>query len=265
MTESLVAQVLSHEPHGTSFMGHVSHTGAQCVVRVESAVQRIQRCPERIAFRDIAHRRSECEREGFYGMADAMALPRVNDASPAAPNQPSAAGDACDGETAPLFSVLIDRWGDEIYRFTWHLTGNPADADDLYQETLLKAFRAYRKLPADANHRAWLYRIASNTFISDRRKHGRVNPMNDVMEASLPAPGVDQARRLDARDLLQEVEAFVADLPPKQRVALVLRKYHGHDYAHIAMTLKCSEEAARANVHEALRKVRSRFSHRMEA
>jgi len=199
-------------------------------------------------------------------MTDATALlPAYNASSPAR-------GPACDtstrdpeGEPTPLFSDLIDRWGDEIYRFSWRLTGNPTDADDLYQETLLKAFRAYRKLPEDANHRAWLYRIASNTFISDRRKHGRDNPMSEAMEQTLPAPGVDQARRLDARDLLQEVEAFVGALPPKQRVALVLRKYHGLDYAHIALTLQCSEEAARANVHEALRKVRARFAHRMEA
>jgi RNA polymerase sigma-70 factor (ECF subfamily) len=197
-------------------------------------------------------------------MTDATALLQVNDASPPAHNHASADGDGRAGESAPLFSALIDRWGDEIYRFSWHLTGNPNDADDLYQETLLKAFRAYRKLPADANHRAWLYRIASNTFISDRRKHGRDNPMSEAMEQTLQAPGLDQARSLDARDLLREVEAFVAGLPPKQRVALVLRKYHGHDYAHIALTLKCSEVAARANVHEALRKVRAQFAHRME-
>ncbi len=197
-------------------------------------------------------------------MTDATALLQVNDASPPAYSSTSAEGDARDGETAPLFSTLIERWGDEIFRFAWHLTGNPTDADDLYQETLLRAFRAYGKLPADANHRAWLYRIASNTFISDRRKHGRDNPMSEAMEQSLHAPGIDQARSLDAKDLLREVEAFVASLPPKQRVALVLRKYHGHDYAHIAATLKSSEVAARANVHEALRKVRAQFAHRME-
>ncbi len=199
-------------------------------------------------------------------MTDATALlPAYNASSPARSPASGETNRDPEGETAPLFSDLIDRWGDEIYRFSWRLTGNPTDADDLYQETLLKAFRAYRKLPGDANHRAWLYRIASNTFISDRRKHGRDNPMSEVMEQTLPAPGVDQARRLDARDLLHEVEAFVAALPPKQRVALVLRKYHGLDYANIALTLQSSEEAARANVHEALRKVRARFAHRMEA
>jgi RNA polymerase sigma-70 factor (ECF subfamily) len=165
---------------------------------------------------------------------------------------------------APPFSAMVDRIGAEIYRYSWHLTRNQADADDLYQETLIKAFRAYDRLPADANHRAWMYRIASNTFISDKRKHKRDNPLTEIMEQTLSTGTPDHARGLDARDLLQEVEVFVEQLPPKQRVALVMRKYHGHDYAMIAETLDCSEVAARANVHEALRKLRQAFANRLE-
>jgi RNA polymerase sigma-70 factor (ECF subfamily) len=165
---------------------------------------------------------------------------------------------------APPFSAMVDRIGAEIYRYAWHLTRNQADADDLYQETLIKAFRAYDRLPADANHRAWMYRIASNTFISDKRKHKRDNPLTEIMEQTLSTGTPDHARGLDARDLLQEVEVFVEQLPPKQRVALVMRKYHGHDYAMIAETLDCSEVAARANVHEALRKLRQAFANRLE-
>ncbi len=162
------------------------------------------------------------------------------------------------------FTVIIERHGGEIYRFACQLTGNRVDADDLYQETLLKAFRAFEKLPADANFRAWLYRICSNSFISDRRKHGRVSPMNDVVADTLSISPPDHARELDARDLLREVERFVDELPPKQRVALVLRKHHEYGYAEIASILDSSEAAARANVHEALTKLRGAFAHRME-
>ena len=165
----------------------------------------------------------------------------------------------------PLFTVVVERHGDEIFRFACQLAGNRTDADDLYQETLMKAFRAFDRLPSDANHRAWLYRICSNTWISDRRKHGRVSPMNDVLADTLSAPAPDQARQLDARDLLREVESFVSCLPPKQRVALVLRKHHELSYGDIAGVLNCSEAAARASVHEALTKLRGAFAHRIEA
>lgn len=164
-----------------------------------------------------------------------------------------------------LFTTVVERHGDEIFRFACQLTGNRTDADDLYQETVIKAFRAFERLPQDANHRAWLYRICSNTWISDRRKHGRVSPMNDVLTESLTAQAPDQARQLDARDLLLEVEQFVGKLPPKQRVALMLRKHHELSYADIAGVLNCSEAAARANVHEALTKLRGAFAHRIEA
>lgn len=164
-----------------------------------------------------------------------------------------------------LFTTLLERHGEEIFRFACQLTGNRTDADDLYQETVMKAFRAFGRLPAGANYRAWLYRICSNTWISDRRKNGRVSPMNDVLADTLSIPPTDHASALDARDLLQEVELFVNDLPPKQRVALVLRKHHEVGYAEIGSILNCSEAAARANVHAALTKLRGAFAHRIGA
>lgn len=163
----------------------------------------------------------------------------------------------------PSFDDVLERHQSEIYRFAIHLTRNPTDADDLYQETLLKAYRAFDRLDGEANHRAWLYKIASNAFLSDRRKRGREAILDDGHAETIPAAPRDDAARLDARDLLTEVEAFVAALPPKQRVALVARKYHDLSYAEIAATLRCSEPAARASVHEALRKLRDRFGDRL--
>jgi len=195
--------------------------------------------------------------------ATIQSIDRVNNTGPPA----AASGQAHDGRsmTAPTFAAVVDSIGNEIYRFAWQLTCNKPDADDLYQETLLKAFRAFSKLPADANHRAWFYRITSNTFISDRRKRARENPLSEMHEQTLHADTPDNARTMDARALLRDVEVFVTKLPPKQRVALVLRKYHGHGYDRIAETLNCSEDAARANVHEALRKLRGQFADRLEA
>jgi RNA polymerase sigma factor (sigma-70 family) len=162
------------------------------------------------------------------------------------------------------FDETLARYGAEIYRFALHLTRNRSDADDLYQETALKAYRAWNRLPCDANHRAWLYRIASNTFLSDKRKTSRLRSL-DAEEAveSIPAASRDDDGRLDAGDLLREVEGFIEDLPPKQRIALVQRKYLEISYPEIAVTLGCSEEAARRSVHEALRKLRDRFGDRI--
>ena len=162
------------------------------------------------------------------------------------------------------FDETLARYGAEIYRFALHLTRNRSDADDLYQETALKAYRAWNRLPSDANHRAWLYRIASNTFLSDKRKTSRLRSLDaEETVESLPAASRDDDGRLDAGDLLREVEGFIEALPPKQRIALVQRKYLEISYPEIAVTLGCSEEAARRSVHEALRKLRDRFGDRI--
>jgi RNA polymerase sigma-70 factor (ECF subfamily) len=161
------------------------------------------------------------------------------------------------------FDDLLTRYQAELYRFALQLTRNRADADDLYQETLLKAFRAFDRLDGAANHRAWLYRIATNTFLSSRRRAGREELLDEEAAIEIPAEQTDHAASLDARDLLCEVATFVDGLPPKQRVALVLRKYQGLGYDEIAANLETSETAARANVHEALRKLRERFDDRL--
>jgi RNA polymerase sigma-70 factor (ECF subfamily) len=172
---------------------------------------------------------------------------------------PAAVGASVAG--AVNFETMFHRYGVELHRYALQLTRNGADADDLYQETFLKAFRAFSRLDGNANHRAWLYRIATNTFLSHRRKFGRVDALED--DAPIAAPSHDQAAQLDARGLLAEVELFIEKLPSKQRVALILRKYHEMDYADIAANLRCSEPAARANVHEALRKLRNCFGDRL--
>lgn len=172
---------------------------------------------------------------------------------------------ASTGSLLPIvtFDDLLERHQNEIFRFAMQLTRNRADADDLYQETLIKAFKAFERLDCGANHRAWLYRIATNTFLSGKRKANREDSLDEAGETVTPADPADHAADLEARDLLHEVEVFVAALPDKQRVALILRKYHEMDYGDIATNLKCSEAAARANVHEALRKLRVSFGDRI--
>lgn len=172
---------------------------------------------------------------------------------------------ASSGMSLPIatFDDLLERHQAEIFRFSMQLTRNRADADDLYQETLIKAYRAFDRLDGNANHRAWLFRIATNTFLSGKRRVKREDPLDETLEAVLPAESEDQVAALDARDLLNEVQRFVETLPDKQRVALILRKYHEMGYGDIAANLKCSEAAARANVHEALRKLRDCFGDRM--
>lgn len=165
--------------------------------------------------------------------------------------------------SGPSFEEIFTRHETEIYRFALRLTRNPADADDLYQDVMLKAYRAFDRLPGDANHRAWLYRITWNTFLSEQRKRRHCVALDMRQHGGIPAAEVDHAAGLDACALLQEVAAFVDGLPAKQRLALVLRKYHGLDYDEIATMLDSSVGATRGNVHHALRKLVDHFADRL--
>lgn len=152
---------------------------------------------------------------------------------------------------APTFDHLIELYQPAVYRFLYRLClGNGHDAEDLCQETFLRAFRAFAALPGDALHRAWLYRIAYNLFLNSRRRQPAV---------ALPEELAARTPDGDGRELVEAIGAFVQTLPPKQRAALILRHVEERDYCEIAGVLGCSEESARANVFQAVKKVRARF------
>jgi len=155
------------------------------------------------------------------------------------------------------FEAIVAAHHGEIHRYLARVTARASDADDLSQETFLRAFRAYRALPGDANVRAWLFAIATNLFRNHVRSEKRRSTFQAAVLAVRSEAGAhdpeDESVYRETRTL---VEAVVAELPLKQRTAFVLRKIHELDYETIARTLDCSADSARAHVFQALRKIR---------
>ena len=143
------------------------------------------------------------------------------------------------------FGEILERHEREIFAYALRLTGSRADADDLYQETFLAAFRAWPP-PRRGNERAWLYRIATNKAIDRARRTKRLVPLKDLRLAAPERDGVS----------LTDLATAVRTLPAGQRAAFVLRKVEGRPYAEVAEVLGCSEEAARSRVAEAMKKVK---------
>ena len=157
----------------------------------------------------------------------------------------------------PTFGALVDAFEVEVYRYLLRLTGHPAEADDLFQETFLRALRAFNRLRPRSNHRAWLYRIATNAFLNACRAARRRR------EVALPTELVggrdhdqDHGARLDRAAAAARCIRAITSLPPRQRAAFVQRALEGRAYAEIAATLGCSQPAARANVYQAARRLR---------
>ncbi len=150
----------------------------------------------------------------------------------------------------PPFQLLLDNYGRDIHRFLVASVG-PTDADDCYQETWIAALRGYPRLQHAGNLRGWLLTIASRKAIDCARGRARVpvvvENLPEVPASIAPEPGDD--------DPWPAVRA----LPPKQRTAVAMRYGLDADYALIAATMGISEDAARRNVHEGLKRLREEY------
>ncbi|HEV8474829.1 MAG TPA: RNA polymerase sigma factor [Methylomirabilota bacterium] len=155
------------------------------------------------------------------------------------------------------FETAVEAHHAEIYRYLVRVTTRRTEADDLSQETFLRAYRAWDALGPGANVRAWLFAIATNLarnhFRTESRRRRAYAAVSDARTDRDPASPEEERRYRETRAL---VERVVDGLPPKQRLAFVLRKLHDLEYDAIGESLACSPESARAHVFQALKKIR---------
>lgn len=151
--------------------------------------------------------------------------------------------------TLPPFQNLLDAHSVDVHRFLVALVG-PHDADDCYQETWLAALRAYPRLRDASNLRGWLLTIAHHKAIDHVRRRRGV-----VLVADAPDPTRAGEPVNNDDDLWERVR----ELPTKQRTAIALRYVADAGYAQISTVMGTSEEAARRNVHEGLKRLRLEY------
>jgi len=150
-----------------------------------------------------------------------------------------------------------------IYGYLLRFTRNTPDAQDLFQETFLRAYRAYAALPTDADLRAWLMRIAVNlskNYVRDRQRRTRVLVDGEQEQEHASTRFVENSsiteQMMISRETAQTLLATIDALPFRQQTALIQRHFEGLEYDAIAANLACSPESARAHVYQALRKLR---------
>ena len=154
------------------------------------------------------------------------------------------------------FAAVISAHHGEIYRYLRRVIGRDGGADDLSQETFLRAYRAYASLPPDANVRAWLFSIATNLAKNHFRSESRRRKAYAEVRAGSGGTTDSAEADVAAREAGALVEAIVGRLPLKQRLAFTQRKIHGLEYETIGESLGCSADTARAHVFQALKKIR---------
>ena len=165
------------------------------------------------------------------------------------------------------FAEVITLHQRMIYGYLVRFTRNTHDAQDLFQDTFLRAYRAYAVLPTDADLRAWLMRIAVNlskNYVRDRQRRTRVLVDEEQGQEHEPTRFAENSSNTEqtmiSRETAQTLLATIDALPFRQRTALIQRQFEGLEYNAIAANLKCSPESARAHVYQALRKLRFALS-----
>lgn len=161
-------------------------------------------------------------------------------------------------QALPPFQGFLDEHLDPVRAFLRGMLG-PTDAEDCLQDTFLAALRAYPRAEPRNLH-AWIFTIARRKAIDHHRSRSRrATPVADPGElidrGAVAGEARDGALGMSPRH--SAIWAAVADLPPGQRAAVVLRFAVDLRYREVGEALGTSEDAARRNVHEALKKLRA--------
>jgi RNA polymerase sigma-70 factor (ECF subfamily) len=159
----------------------------------------------------------------------------------------------------------------QLYSAAMRMTRNPADAEDLVQETYLKAYRAYHTFQEGTNLKAWLYRILTNTYINKYRKESRrpsevdLGTVEDLYlyrrvgsEESAEAARTTEERVLDGL-VESDVKAAVEELPENFRIPVLLADLEGFSYKDIAEILDIPIGTVMSRLHRGRKAMQKRL------
>jgi RNA polymerase sigma-70 factor (ECF subfamily) len=171
------------------------------------------------------------------------------------------------GGDDPAFDELVSRHQRKVLDFAYRMIGDAAEAQDVAQETFVRAYRAlpdYR--PGAAAFTTWLFQIARRLALDRLRARSR-RPVFQSLEdlpAPPPSPGKDPAQAFQALETGEQIARAVAGLPEDQRAALVLAEYEDLSMAEIAAALGTTEKAVENRLYRARTFLRERLRHLLD-
>jgi RNA polymerase sigma-70 factor, ECF subfamily len=156
------------------------------------------------------------------------------------------------------FERIYDEYKTPIYNYIYHLVGNREQADDLTQDTFMKAFKALPKMDASLKLSAWLYRIATNTAYDALRRRKLIAwlPWQDLDHEPADVESADPQETVGTSDL---VRAALQRMPKHYRAALMLYTQEGFSYAEIARALKIAESGVKMYLSRARHSFREHY------
>ena len=166
----------------------------------------------------------------------------------------------CGGDD-DAFRILVERHSRSIFRSAFRITGNAADADDVVQETFLRAYRAAGSFDARASFTTWLHRIAINCSLdlidSRKRRDQRIHDGEDLNLVASHDASPD--RIVLGTEMQRAIAKAMAELTGNERTAFVLRHFEGMPLEEIGQILGTRLNATKNTVFRAVKKLRQQL------
>lgn len=160
------------------------------------------------------------------------------------------------------FGQLVKKHSRAVFRLAYRVTQNESDADEVVQETFLKAYRNLARFESRANFSTWLYRIAMNCSLDlrDNRQPGHsvqvVEEVEEAGEVQLSSHAPSQERVLYSKQVKRRIDGAMKELTNVERAAFVMRHMEGKSIEEISEVLNLKASAAKNSVFRAVQKMR---------
>jgi RNA polymerase sigma-70 factor (ECF subfamily) len=142
------------------------------------------------------------------------------------------------------FTALYQKYAPDVFRFAMYLSGDRGEAEDITSETFVRAWTASGPI-AMATVKGYLFAIARNLFLQERRKQSRVAPLDETVRDPRPGPETVTGGKAAYRAVM----AGLQQLPELDRAALLMNAFEGLPYAEIARALRISLPAVKMKIH----------------
>jgi RNA polymerase sigma-70 factor (ECF subfamily) len=176
------------------------------------------------------------------------------------------------GGSRAAFDALVRQYEHQVLRLALHLTGSEQDAEDIYQEAFLKAYRYLGNFRFECSFYTWIYRIVTNLCLDQlRRKKTRREDQAVVLDHSgdeidlMASVSDDRAfsnpgKELDRKVLGEHIQVALETLTPRERTVFELKHYQGLRLRTIGEMLHTTEETAKNTLFRATKKLRSQLA-----
>lgn len=162
--------------------------------------------------------------------------------------------------TEKEFAELMKKYSEPLYWQIRRMVNNHEDANDLLQNTFMKAWANADSFRNDAKISTWLYRIAVNESLDFLRKQKRMNDEVSIDEVNAIANMLSADKYFDGDEIQAKLQAAISTLPPAQRTVFNMRYFDDMKYSEISEILGTSEGGLKASYHLAVQKISNFFS-----